>query len=152
MVYYQKLKGIIFALLVIHPFLVDAQRGYTLTNESGDIFVTVRDTLNTGNGMAYRAETIEFPDSAAAAVYLESLKDNYFSNAYKLAQLAHADSVTANRIRLIGTDSGLFSIAPEPPLLIELPEIITVPEPQKKPVDTPKKKTTKPKKKTKKQG
>jgi len=152
MVYYQKLKGIIFALLVIHPFLAGAQRGYALTNESGDIILTITDTTRSDNGVIYRYETVEFSDSSAAAIYLDVLKDNYFANAYKLAQLAHADSVTANRIRLIGTDSGLFSIAPEPPLLIELPAIITVPDPQKKPVDTPKKKTTKPKKKTKKPG
>jgi len=152
MVYYQKLKGIIFALLVIHPFLAGAQRGYALTNESGDIILTVTDTTRSDNGVIYRHETVEFSDSAAAAIYLDVLKDNYFSNAHKLAELAHADSVTALRISQIGTDSGLFSIAPEPPLLIELPAIITVPEPQKKPVDTPKKKTTKPKKKTKKPG
>lgn len=147
MVSYQKLKHALFALLVIHPFLTNGQRGYTLTNESGDIIVTVRDTIDTGNGIIRKSETIEFPDSTAAANYLESLKDNYFANAYKLAQLAHADSVTANRIRQIGSDSGLFSIgspsiqpAPDqPPLIIERPDIL----PDKKPKQPTKKKPPK---------
>lgn len=141
------MKGILFIFLVIHPFLTSGQRGYTLTNESGDIIVTVRDTIDTGNGIIHKSETIEFVDSTAAANYLEVLKDKYFTSAANYAQLAHADSVTANRIRQIGSDSGLFSIgspsiqpAPDkPPLIIEMPDIL----PDKKPKQPTKKKPSK---------
>lgn len=146
MVSYQKLIRAIFAFLVIHPFLIKAQRGYALANESGDIVVTVRDTINTGNGIIYKSETIEFTDSTAAAVYLENLEGNYFANAYKLAQLAHTDSITANRIRQIGSDSGLFSIPAQPPqndipVLIEMPHKAI--EPKKEPIKKPKSKKKK---------
>lgn len=130
----------IFFLFII-PVIAQAQTytGFTITNESGDINVRQFDTTVTASGNYYRSELITFPDSTAAAVYLESKKNALFEQAGRWAQKAREDSIAARRLREIGTDAGIFALpAPaQPPE--QIPEMIILPAPNKSPAAKQKK-------------
>ena len=130
-------------LILLFPVALTAQKGFTFVNESGTIKVTKKDTIVTEAGTQYSTDTRSFADSAAAGIYLETIKNQYFVTAAQYAALAHADSVSANRLRTIGDDAGLFSIPEKVTPPEKIPELIIVPE-------QPKKKATKPKTKKKK--
>lgn len=123
------------ALLVIHPIICKGQKGFTMTDESGTIVVTESDTISLPTGDHYSRKSREFADSTAAAKYLETLKDQYYSTATLYAQLARQDSITARRLQTLGSDAGIFTIA--------IVDAVPAPKPQqpKEPPNEAKKKS-----------
>ena len=129
-------------MLIITAFFcgtLQAQTGYQLVNESGDILVKQTDTITTLTGVQYSTLITEFADSLSAAQYLEAEKNTMFANAARFAAMAHDDSTRANRIRQIGSDAGLFSVPQPSPPPPKIPELITIPEPVKLPATKQKK-------------
>ena len=131
---------ICFLLLI--PFLGFSQSGFDFVNISGIIKFTKKDTIIVGGRTQYVSSTREFSDSTKAALYMEVIKSQLLETATQHSALAKADSISARRLDVIGTDSGLFFASEKVKPPDKVPELIILP-------DQPKKKTTKPKTKKK---